>query len=82
MAERTRSMVAEVTDAYDQFLTVNALRAFEAFVDDLSNWYIRRSRSRFWSGDPAALRTLYAALVDGLRAIATRASAPQNFSTR
>jgi isoleucyl-tRNA synthetase len=69
MVARTRQMVSEVTDAYDQYLTVNALRAFEAFVDDLSNWYIRRSRPRFWNGDPAALRTLYRALIAGLRAV-------------
>jgi isoleucyl-tRNA synthetase len=69
MVHRTRQMVAEVTDAYDQYLTVNVLRAFEAFVEDLSNWYIRRSRRRFWEGDEAALRTLFSALVDGLRAV-------------
>ena len=34
-------------------------RAFEAFVDDLSNWYIRRSRRRFWNGDETALQTLW-----------------------
>ncbi len=60
---------AEVTDAYDQYLTVHALRAFEAFVDDLSNWYVRRSRRRFWNGDEAALRTLWVALVDALRVV-------------
>ena len=32
-----------------------------AFVDDLSNWYVRRSRRRFWQGDTAALRTLHEA---------------------
>ena len=32
------------------------------FVDDLSNWYVRRSRRRFWAGDPAALATLYECL--------------------
>jgi len=69
MVARTRRMVQEVTDAYEQYLTVNALRAFEAFVDDLSNWYVRRSRRRFWDGDEAALRTLWTALVDGLRAV-------------
>jgi isoleucyl-tRNA synthetase len=69
VVHRTRQMVAEVTEAYDQYLTVNALRAFEAFVEDLSNWYIRRSRRRFWDGDPAALRTLYHVLVNGLRAV-------------
>jgi len=33
-----------------------------AFVDDLSNWYVRRSRRRFWRGDPAALATLHETL--------------------
>ena len=33
-----------------------------AFVDDLSNWYVRRTRRRFWDGDPAALATLHEAL--------------------
>ena len=49
---------------------VGVVRAFEAFVDDLSNWYIRRSRRRFWDGDEAALRTLWFALVQALRVIA------------
>jgi isoleucyl-tRNA synthetase len=45
------------------------IHAFDAFVDDLSNWYIRRSRRRFWEGDEMALRTLWHALVQGLRVI-------------
>jgi isoleucyl-tRNA synthetase len=44
--------------------------AFEAFVDDLSNWYIRRSRRRFWDGDVAALETLWWSLAQALRAVA------------
>ena len=36
-----------------------------AFVDELSNWYVRRSRRRFWDGDPAAFATLHTCLVDG-----------------
>ena len=32
------------------------------YVDDLSNWYVRRSRRRFWAGDPAALQTLHECL--------------------
>ena len=44
-------------------------RAFDAYVDDLSNWYIRRSRRRFWDGDPAALATLHEALRDIRRAL-------------
>ena len=38
-----------------------ALRS-RRFVDDLSNWYVRRSRRRFWDGDPNALQTLHEAL--------------------
>jgi isoleucyl-tRNA synthetase len=70
LVARTRRLVADVTDAYEDYLTVNALRAFDAFVDDLSNWYVRRSRRRFWNGDDVALRTLWTALVDALRVIA------------
>src|SRR5205085_622834 len=42
LVARTRQLVREATEAYDQYLTVNVLRAFESFVDDASNWYIRR----------------------------------------
>jgi isoleucyl-tRNA synthetase len=45
------------------------MREFEAYVDDLSNWYIRRSRRRFWADDQAALRTLWYALVQSLRVL-------------
>ena len=38
-------------------------RRSPAFVDDLSNWYVRRSRRRFWDGDPAAFATLRTCLV-------------------
>ena len=56
---RTARLVADATGGYEQYLTVNVLRAFEAYLDDLSNWYIRRSRRRFWNSDEAALRTLW-----------------------
>src|SRR5213082_2967177 len=39
-------------------------------MSTISNWYIRRSRRRFWDGDDAALRTLWYALVQTLRAVA------------
>ena len=44
------------------FDTHEAGKLLAAFVDDLSNWYVRRSRRRFWRGDPAALATLHEAL--------------------
>ena len=47
------------------------MRAFEAFVDDLSNWYIRRSRRRFWDGETRPRSaTLWYALVQTLRVLA------------
>ncbi|MFJ1583366.1 isoleucine--tRNA ligase [Streptomyces sp. NPDC088197] len=52
-------LVREVTDALESYDTQRAGKLLSAFVDDLSNWYVRRSRRRFWQGDPAALRTLH-----------------------
>ena len=70
LVARTGKLVEEATEAYDSFLTVNVMRAFELFVDDLSNWYIRRSRRRFYGDDPAAFATLWYALVQSLRVVA------------
>jgi isoleucyl-tRNA synthetase len=67
---RTRQLVAEATDAFDRYWTPAVARAFDAFVEDLSNWYIRRSRRRFYSFDEAAFRTLWYALVQSVRVIA------------
>ena len=69
LVERTHALVKEATDALETSLTVGVIRAFESFVDDLSNWYIRRSRRRFYSFDEAAFRTLWFALVQGVRII-------------
>jgi isoleucyl-tRNA synthetase len=70
MIERTHALVHEATEGYEQFLTVKVVRAFESFVDDLSNWYIRRSRRRFWDGDRVALHVLWLAIVQSLRVVA------------
>ncbi len=70
LVERTKQFVAEATDAYEATLTVDVIRAFDAFVEDVSNWYIRRSRRRFYSFDEAAFRTLWFALVQSLRVLA------------
>jgi isoleucyl-tRNA synthetase len=51
----TAELVAERLDAYD---VTSAGRAIASLVDELSNWYVRRSRRRFWDGDPAAFETL------------------------
>jgi isoleucyl-tRNA synthetase len=69
LVSRTSQLVGEATAGYEAFLAVDVVRAFDSFVDDLSNWYIRRSRRRFWDGDEAALRTLWHALVHALQVI-------------
>jgi leucyl-tRNA synthetase len=51
--------VREVDEALEEFDSARAGRRIAQFVDDLSNWYVRRSRRRFWDGDPAALSTLH-----------------------
>jgi isoleucyl-tRNA synthetase len=56
----TTERVIERMDDYD---TTFAGRAIAELVDDLSNWYVRRSRRRFWDGDPAAFQTLHTCLV-------------------
>jgi len=70
LLSRVEQFVAEATDAYERFWTPDVVASFEAFVDDLSNWYIRRSRRRFWDGDAAALETLRTALLRSLVVIA------------
>src|SRR4051812_17688534 len=69
LLERTEQLVADITDAYERYWTPGVMRAFDTFVDDLSNWYIRRSRRRFWNGDEVALWTLWHALVRSLQVI-------------
>ena len=70
LLSRTEQVVAEMTDAYERFRTPDVIASYESFVDDLSNWYIRRSRRRFWDGDAAALETLRTALLRSLVVIA------------
>ncbi len=55
-------LAIEVDAALEEFDTQRAGRLLAGYVDDLSNWYVRRSRRRFWAGDPAALATLHECL--------------------
>ncbi len=61
-------LVREVTQAYEEYDVPSATRPLEQFVDRLSNWYLRRSRRRFWKSESdtdklAAYQTLYECLV-------------------
>ncbi|MDO4244989.1 MAG: isoleucine--tRNA ligase, partial [Deinococcus sp.] len=64
---RLEETVQGVTDALEAYDARGGGRALERFVDDLSNWYVRRSRSRFWGEggnvDTAAYATLHEALL-------------------
>ncbi|HEX4012113.1 MAG TPA: class I tRNA ligase family protein, partial [Solirubrobacteraceae bacterium] len=60
---RLQETVATVTDRLENFDATFAGRALQTFVDELSNWYVRRSRRRFWDGDPDAFATLRHCLV-------------------
>ncbi|MFI6283639.1 isoleucine--tRNA ligase [Streptomyces sp. NPDC051018] len=53
------ALVDQTTLALESYDTQRAGKLLSAFVDDLSNWYVRRSRRRFWQGDASALRTLH-----------------------
>jgi isoleucyl-tRNA synthetase len=56
--------VGEVTEALEGLDALRAANRIERFIDDLSNWYVRRSRPRFWkASDPAAFATLHRCLV-------------------
>ncbi|MBU6212936.1 MAG: isoleucine--tRNA ligase [Actinomycetales bacterium] len=61
LAESAR--VARAVDAaLEDYDTQSAGRLLADLIDDMSNWYVRRSRRRFWEGDPAAFATLHTAL--------------------
>ncbi len=63
--------VAEVTATLSDFDALGATESFARFVDDLSNWYLRRSRARFWNeSDPAAYATLHHCLVRSAQLLA------------
>ena len=72
---RLQNTIAAVRDELDDYDTTSAGRSIAAFVDDLSNWYVRRSRRRFWRSDEdaeadsvAAYLTLHESPRDGLQA--------------
>ena len=72
---RLDALIAEVRAALDGYDAQRATRAIEAFVDGLSNWYVRRNRRRFWKGEldedkRAAYETLHRVLVDLARLLA------------
>ncbi|MBO0686940.1 MAG: class I tRNA ligase family protein, partial [Candidatus Dormibacteraeota bacterium] len=75
LLSRLSHLVGQVDRALDRYDVNGAARPIQAFVDELSNWYVRRSRRRFWKSDSdtdklAAYQTLYETLVTVVRLLA------------
>jgi len=56
---KTRDLIGELTVAMDAYDLFGACRRVREYLDVLTNWYVRRSRSRFWAGDSAAIDTMH-----------------------
>lgn len=69
LLSRANQAVIEATTALDRWRVDELTDTFVAYLDDLSNWYIRRNRPRFYSSDEAAFRTLWVGIVTALRII-------------
>jgi isoleucyl-tRNA synthetase len=72
---RLDAVTADVRGALDGYDALRATRSIEAFVEDLSTWYVRRNRRRFWKGEldddkAAAYETLYEVLATLARLLA------------
>ena len=72
---KLNTLINDATVAYDEFRVDKFMRKFEKFLDDLSNWYIRRNRRRFWKTEDdddklTAYQTLYEVLFTTIRLLA------------
>jgi isoleucyl-tRNA synthetase len=70
IVSRLHATAATVRERLDDYDATFGGRAIAAFVDELSNWYVRRSRRRFWDGDPDAFATLRFCLVETTKLLA------------
>jgi isoleucyl-tRNA synthetase len=67
---KTRELVEETTNRLDENDISGACASVRTFLDALTNWYVRRSRDRFWAGDRDAADTLYTVLETVARVMA------------
>ena len=67
---RLEDTIEVVRDRLDHFDATTAGRAIQTFVDEISNWYVRRSRRRFWDGDETAFATLRTCLLGTAKLLA------------
>jgi isoleucyl-tRNA synthetase len=66
LLSRLNSLINEVRDGFDTYEIHRSGRAVMQFIDELSNWYLRRSRRRFWEGSPEEKKGAYEALYTAL----------------
>ncbi len=67
---KTHDLIGEMTTEMDEYDLFGACGAVRSFLDALTNWYVRRSRDRFWAGDQNAIDTLHTVLSLLCRALA------------
>ncbi len=67
---KTGELVAAVTGQMDAYDISGACQSVRSYLDALTNWYVRRSRDRFWAGDTEAFDTLFAVLETLTRVLA------------
>ena len=67
---KTGELVSSVTEQMDAYDISGACQSVRSYLDALTNWYVRRSRDRFWSGDRDAFDTLYTVLETLSRVVA------------
>jgi isoleucyl-tRNA synthetase len=70
VVSRLQGTVAAVRDGLESFDSTSSGRAIAEFVEELSNWYVRLNRRRFWEGDRAALGTLHRCLTEVAKLLA------------
>jgi isoleucyl-tRNA synthetase len=67
---KTHNLVADLTGTMDEYDLFAACGSVRGYLDVLTNWYVRRSRERFWAGEQAAIDTLHTVLTLLCRALA------------
>jgi isoleucyl-tRNA synthetase len=70
LVSRLQATTGIVRERLDDFDSTSAGKAIAQYVDEMSNWYVRVSRRRFWDGDAAAFETLRHCLVDTAKLLA------------
>lgn len=75
LLSRVSTLTKEIRESMDELEAHKAVRAIEEFIDELSNWYLRRSRRRFWEGSEKEKESAYNTLYEVLETL-TRLMAP------